>query len=208
MIDVLKATPILFSTPMVQTILNGKKKQTRRVINPQPRCELRLHYGTWNEYQEGIDRATGSNWGYGYKCPYGKPGDILWVRETWGIGIAMSGGIVYRADYKNNRPPLADGEKWKPSIHMPKDIARIYLRVTDVRAERLQSITEEDALKEGFKPGYEVTGNGKFEDVLEREWTAVDEFRELWQELNLKRGYGWDKNPWVWVVEFERVEKE
>jgi len=200
--------PILFSTPMVQAILTGKKTQTRRVINPQPRCELRQHYGTWNEYQEGIDQATGSNWGYGYKCPYGKQGDILWVRETWNRSDCNCEFSCTHPPYIYKADGWSDDGGWKPSIHMPREACRLFLKIKDIRVERLQDISEEDALKEGFKPGYESIGNGKFEDVLEREWTAVDEFRELWQELNLKRGYGWNINPWVWIVEFERVAKE
>lgn len=220
MIDISKAKPILFSTPMVQAILKGRKTMTRRVIKlPNWAKPIGLEYlgsGKLGAAGKRTDQLS---------IIFSKymPGTILWVRETWCHDTFMTcvGGtteapwyenipIDYKFRYYADDPEYAyqHDQRWKPSIHMPRKAARIFLRVTDVRVELLQSITEEDALKEGFKPGYESIGNGKFEDALEREWTAVDEFRELWQELNLKRGYGWDVNPWVWVYEFEDVTKE
>lgn len=128
-----------------------------------------------------------------------QPGDILWVRETWmpetEQGIC-TGGYIYKASDN----PEADGDcplKWRPSIHMPRKVARIFLKVTNVRVERLQEITEEDAIREGciaLKDKNEITSI-----------SAKERFHALWDGIYLKQGYGWDANPWVWVYEFERI---
>ena len=146
-------------------------------------------------------------------------GDILWVRETWYKNYPHKyGRYWYRADGEKIDMPTIyggtviygkdDGLKWRPSIFMPREAARIFLRVTNVRVERLQDISEEDARAEGCITFHYKTGDGKFEDVLEFDLTARDAFCELWQRLNLKRGYGWETNPWVWVIEFEKISKE
>lgn len=198
--------PIIFSTPMVQAILKDRKTQTRRIVKPQPRYELSEHYGRWNEYGQGIDKETGSNWGYGYICRYGNPGDVLWVRETWCYGKdthaisfdpePLPGDIIYKADIGEVDKEIV---KWRPSIFMPREAARIFLIVKNIRVERLQDISEEDAIAEGVTHKYGVNRNG--ERTLEKVCTTV--FRELWDNINKARGYGWDKNPLVWVVEFE-----
>lgn len=211
---------ILFSTPMVQAILEGRKTQTRRVIKPQPRHPLLqvadgYHKGEWHEWlpEDKSDIVTGGRWGYQYLCPY-CAGDILWVRETWGIPIKMAGEIIYKADYQDKKPPLADGQKWRPSIHMPKEAARIFLKVTDVRVERLQEISVQDAKDEGIK----VWANGCIDGLAFGCYNGdkcvyntcrqpIDYFCELWNSINSKRGYGWDSNPWVWVYQFVRVDK-
>lgn len=186
--------PILFSGEMVRAILDGRKTQTRRVIKPQPRFDrMGLTDASFvNTYDE--------TWAYPnvcpekyYKCPYGKPGDLLWVRETWReseshtwAGCQNLDAIHYKADHDE---PDADG-CWRPSIHMPRWASRITLEVTNVRVERLQDILVEDSLKEGM-------------DHNPMNCPRM-EFAQLWNSINEKRGYGWETNPWVWVVEFER----
>jgi hypothetical protein len=209
------AKPILFNTEMVQAILEGKKSVTRRIIK-QGNI---LPTGDWlGEIKEGGEWCTnprkdvlwtGFRSKYGadayYMCRY-QVGDILYVRETWSIhecvkcqaGIPALGGeckckYVYRASYG------ATDFRWKPSIHMPKEAARIFLKVTDVRVERLQDITEEDAIAEGMSKTL-VDGVVFI--------SAKGNFHVLWDSLNIKHGYGWEDNPWVWVIEFERVEVE
>ena len=203
-----KERPILFSAPMVRAILEGRKTVTRRAvkfpfIDRAVGCEL-----SGNEI--GPEEIRNN-------CPYGVPGQRLWVRETWycdhfevmrgpylkpddlDFGEAIEDGtLVYAADgltpYEQEQPT------WKPSIHMPRWASRILLEITDVRVERLQDITYEQAVAEGVHRG------------PLREWCASDEggnchkypvpaFRDLWKSV----GGNWDANPWVWVVEFKRV---
>lgn len=199
--------PILFNTAMVQAILDGRKTVTRRVIKPQPRYPLRRHNGGWHEYSDDplCDPICHSPWGYQYSAPY-QPGDILWVRETWtcmppgpeekewGIAYAADGMQRYVEMPDSFRPMLYGPERWRPSIHMPREAARIFLRVTSVQVERLQDITEEQAEKEGCND-YTSTACGFF-DV----WDSTIKKADL-------PIYGWDANPWAWAIEFERVER-
>lgn len=200
--------PILFSTPMVQAILAGRKTMTRRVIKPQPMPMLEfIGY-------ENSDKESVAGWGIDPRVISRRkarirPGDILWVRETFQRVLIEEDepddvyGYVYKAspgtfeDYGEMR----DGEEypltWRPSIFMPREAARIFLRVTDVRVERLMGITDEDALAEGVVTGGSAMGH---------DYTAGEYFQVLWDRLNLKRGYGWDTNPWVWAYTFERCE--
>jgi len=163
----MKERPIIFSGPMVRAILAGEKTQTRRIVKPQA-----------------------------VKCPYGKPGDRLWVRESFCEVVDQYGSkrAHYRASEPNlevirpmkDRPPYAGPPKWKPSIHMPRWASRIDLEITHVRSQRLQAITVGAARAEGIvaQPGY-----------------LASEFKALWESIH---GSGsWDKNPWVWVIEFE-----
>lgn len=196
------AKPILFNTEMVQAILDGRKTVTRRKIDRDiiNFCDVEVD-GTLLDYQN----CHGDFINPIDLCRY-KVGDILYVRETWSIhecvkcqaGIPALGGeckceYVYRASYG------ATDFRWKPSIHMPKEAARIFLKVTDVRVERLQDITEEDAIAEGMSKTL-VDGVVFI--------SAKGNFHVLWDSLNIKRGYGWEDNPWVWVIEFERVDVE
>jgi hypothetical protein len=201
---------------MVRAILAGKKTQTRRVVGSMHPPEFFGVRGGPDEndpLQWGYYVADGMPWGgdgclvlargetghdrcvLSLACPYGDVGDRLWVRETW---AEVNGGAFYKAD----EPwPEAYGPepKWKPSIHMPRWAARILLEVTDVRVERVQDITEEDAKAEGvgdLRPDEE----GPFAVLALR-----DRFHRLWDSINAKRGFGWGTNPWVWVVEFKRV---
>lgn len=182
----MKERPILFSGPMVRAILAGRKTMTRRVMKPQPDYEL---------VRPVVDRKTGEVHAYcdpeptGLKCPYGVPGDRLWVRECWG---PCEGGVCYRADEGPKVVP--DDGRWHPSIHMPRWASRITLEVTDVRVERVQDITPAACASEGFD--FVVT-----DGLMPR-----GQFAKLWDALNSKRGFGWEANPWVWVVDFRRTE--
>lgn len=199
---------------MVQALLDGRKTQTRRVVKG-----VDNHY-----YQSLVNHATGKhtfvmNGIYDpqesdvceIKCPYGQPGDVLWVRETWAPIMDI-----------NDRKPLPDtycfavdldgspvAWNWKPNIHMPKKACRLFLKVKSVRVERLKDINEEDAMAEGIQ---EFTKDG----VLSKygfdnwEWQLMpkkpsDAFSMLWAIVNSQQS--WDANPWVWVVEFERTER-
>ncbi len=183
--------PILFSAPMVRAIIEGRKTMTRRVVKPQ-HCfapSMRQGESAWNN------------------CPYGQPGDTLWVRETWAIGD-RDNDVLYAADPSWNvngvavPPPVNKGTvhagNWRPSIYMPRWASRITLEVTAVRVERLQEITEDDARAEGVALGIDgQTGR------LESGGAA---FLKLWDSINAERGYGWTVNPWVWVVSFKLQE--
>lgn len=187
---------ILFFTEEVKAILEEKKTQTRRVIKP-PKCTFLLGL-----CKDGLNFGIcGSNQVIVKKPSY-QGGEVLWVRETW---ANIEGEIQYKADTGNKYPgewpehekDNPDCPRWRPSIHMPKEAARIFLDVKNIRVERLQDITEEDAIAEGV-----IYGQG------ERRWTARSAFMDLWDTINKKRGYGWETNPWVWVIEFKKVESE
>lgn len=192
--------PILFNTDMVRAILDGRKSCTRRICKDAneytvPDMEFynadRRTYAVYNfvdkEHMEQLSTAERT-------CPI-CTGDILYVRETW---KEAPKGYYYYEDWQRN--DIADITKWKPSIHMPKEAARIWLKVTDVRVERLQEITEVQAQAEGCNSG-----------LLTGACTARGQFEDLWNSTVKKSDidrYGWDANPWVWVIEFERCEKQ
>lgn len=204
--------PILFNTEMVRAILDGRKTCTRRLVKPQPDEKHTYPLGFVTDSTEkkevgcfgfGIDEYGGS---IQYaKPPYGyAPGDILYVRETWHKGLER---YIYRADYSNTEKFYRGGKeiemKWHPSIHMPKEAARIWLRVTDVRVERLQEISAESALAEGADKY--ICTNGELNEIM-----TITSFIGIWNSTIKKSDldrYGWDANPYVWVIEFERCEK-
>jgi len=248
--------PILFNTDMVKAILDGKKTVTRRLVKPQlpdNTIEIReidplgyLFFQTSDSYLGGYRNR---------KAPY-KSGDILYVRETWCYGAETIECLLDKNIKDDSYYYRADGNiseltKWHPSIHMPKEAARIFLKVTNVRVERLQDITEEQAIKEGVTKLYDYlspeeyktwsdvactgrsqsnwgytnhlwhghfgkygTGN-KLSDAHPYQSSAYDNakgsFSSLWnltvKQSDLER-YGWGANPWVWVIEFERISKE
>jgi hypothetical protein len=182
---------------MVKAILDGRKSQTRRVIKPQPEVDdigrIWFHNRTRTEGVADTRPGTVSH-GLQY-CPYGQPGDGLWVRETHALdvpGCEDQGGVSYRADHQD---PRGDGPahpmKWRPSIHMPRWASRTTLEVTDVRVERVMDISEGDAVAEGVE----------FCSMC----SARDMFEGLWDSINAARGFGWDVNPWVWCVTFKVV---
>ena len=210
--------PILFNTEMVKAILEGRKTQTRRLIKPQPTSMLTLMpYRKW-----------GSTSQMHVWTPPAYAGYVLWVRETWApfcINKNTCRNVLLSHDcdcYKAGPDVCVDeyGCKWHPSIHMPKEAARIFLRVTGVRTERLHDMTDRDAEKEGI-------GNLYLEDVgfgdkdygcmkyLECEvgltGLQLEQFAHLWDSTIKKDDlpcYGWEANPWVWVIEFERTEQQ
>lgn len=216
--------PILFNTEMVRAILDGRKTCTRRVIKPQPNEKHTFPFGFVTDSTEkkvvgyfgfGIDE-------YGGSIQYAKlqyhTDDILYVRETW---KKAPNGYYYYEDWQRN--DIADVTKWKPSIYMPKKAARIWLKVTDVRVERLQEIDEDGVWNEGFKfkppcltrvsaDGHTCELDGPcMSSIKYCDMTMGELFgRELWNSTIKKSDidrYGWDANPWVWVIEFERCEK-
>ena len=196
--------PILFNTEMVRAILDRRKTCTRRVIKLP-------------ENMDGIPVGKGGDssnpLGFMYpgciKRPQYQLGDILYVRETW---KKAPNGYYYYEDWQRN--DTADVTKWKPSIHMPKEAARIWLKVTDVRVERLQDITPKGAESEGVgNLFYDDIGYGEknYGTEVDTEYgIAKEQFAWLWESTIKKSDldrYGWDANPWVWVIEFERCEK-
>lgn len=193
--------PILFNTEMVRAILDGRKSCTRRIVKPQQLVGL-LPDKCKNGVPEEFLKDTS------YKAPY-KPGDILYVRETWHKGLER---YIYRADYSDTEKFYQGGKeinmKWHPSIHMPKEAARIFLRVTNVRVERLQDITEEGASTEGA-----IDSRGfihSYDNEYANMHTARENFAEIWDNTVKKSDidrYSWDANPYVWVIEFERRDK-
>jgi len=190
--------PIIFSGPMVRAILDGRKTQTRRVISPQPRVTSRGLFH-WSNTENGVKFGLGHDIApvaFPAWAPYMR-GDRLWVRETWRLWHPSDARVLYRADKAASlgMDEYSDRHRWKPSIHMPKKYARIWLEVTGVRVERVQDISEDDAEAEGAL----LRGpNDQYGD----ERSYAEGFQELWGSINEKRGYGWDKNPWVWVYEF------
>ncbi len=207
----MKFIPILFSTPMVQAILEGRKIQTRRVIKQKDQPHLKydnscIDYSNgfgWvvkHQIEEDPDRYEITQ---NFKCPYGQVGDILWVRESF---TKLASAIIYKADQSYE---LYLEAKWKPSIHMLKSACRIFLKIKSIRVERLQDISEEDAKAEGVKyvidPYIGYCGLDYIHGGYNLMTTPYKGFRSLWKKINGEQS--WDDNPWVWVIEFERIEK-
>lgn len=212
--------PILFNSEMVRAILDGRKTMTRRVVKPMsknqaewltpelinsvPHGEMikggwQMHHPRADTDYMGVHVEHDSPLGW-VRCPYGQPGDLLWVRETF--LIKLNGDAFYRAD-----DPTASGwnsgsatTKWRPSIFMPRWASRITLRVFDVRVERVQEISVSDMRAEGVAYGPARPGEFSIQSTV-REW------ENLWDSINAKRGYSWNSNPWVWVVSFEMVQR-
>jgi len=194
----MKEHPILFSGEMVQAIQEGRKTQTRRVIKPQPNTlwDAAKFIGEDGfRFYCHIDPHIFVDW----KCPYGQSGDGLWVREAWRpidedrpVNRLMAGDtIYYRADYVGE----ALGGKWRPSIHMPRWASRINLEIVNIRVERVQEIHPMDCIAEGATD---------WDNLLSLD-THILRFHNLWDKINLKRGYGWEVNPWVWIIEFKAL---
>lgn len=216
----MRVLPILFNGDMVRAILDGRKTCTRRVIKPQleecPHCKYVHNEYIYDKMAENVYCAR-----CGYpleperRSPY-QLEDILYVRETWGHPISLNSDkqYVFRADKIAESGFKNDSHIWHPSIHMPKEAARIWLQVTDVWVDRLQDITPKDAENEGV-------GNLFYEDIgysgkdygteIDSEYgIAKEQFAWLWDSTIKKADldcYGWNANPWVWVIEFERCKK-
>lgn len=215
--------PILFNTEMVQAILSGRKTQTRRIIKQKyENADIEWFtnkYGTRLVYMQNdvpepvYDTETGTTKHKMIACEeIKKPcnlGDILWVRETWFYGdilddnedIKERGIYLYRADKQRND---IDYElmKWSPSIHMPRKAARLFLKVISVKAERLQDMNFYD-WKVDFCPDY-VEQEKALASFTGHDY-MVQSMKNLWDNIYLQQGYGWDTNPWVWVIEFGRM---
>lgn len=210
--------PILFNTEMVQAIMDGRKTCTRRVIKlPWEECPACKYVHNKYIYDKMAENVYCARCGYPLepkrRSPY-QPEDILYVRETWhrytkrvgkGEGCHLEEHYGYKASIVNSEDAE---EPWKPSIHMPKEAARIWLKVTNVRVERLQDITEDGAEAEGA-----IDNRGFIhspENEYDRIYTAREHFIGIWDRTIKKSDldrYGWNTNPWVWVIEFERCEK-
>lgn len=211
-----KARPILFTGENVRAILDGRKAQTRRVIKRHVAGDV-MHHREPHEspYPEWWDDC-----GIVHRCPYGVPGDLLWVREMFqpyvcDEAIDSNGEPMWElTDYETGKGftvnyPASDGRMemvnaenelsyaCKPSIHMPRWASRLTLRVSNVHVERLQEIREEDARAEGVEPKVPGYADGR------SSWLWP--FRELWDSINAKRGYSWKSNPHVWVIEWDKV---
>lgn len=219
----MKERPILFGGPMVRAIKDDHKTKTRRVVKPQPDIlasdgtarrykplevvlngELVVMHGPPDDPRDAryVDKPIA--------CPYGGVRDRLWVRETWRADYehgentrgAVPPWVEYRADTQSDGPAdgSADAEspKWKPSIFMPRWASRITLEIVDVKVEQVQDISEADAIAEGALP----TSAG---DGYPFAMSARMNFVDLWDSINLKRGYGWAVNPWVWCISFRRI---
>lgn len=220
----MKERGIIFNAEMVRAILDGRKTQTRRVMKVQPV----LNGDRWEVYSASVEKGNKSipvtPWGsIENNCPFGKVGDRLWVRETFGNRVVRDalGGTGEFITYRASEPDAvyctcASGDdipmKWKPSIHMPRWASRITLEITDVRVERLNDISNDDAKAEGILMMGDNFGNGPaycdytladLHDTAEWFNRASDSFISLWQSI-----YGaesWLSNPWVWVIEFKRI---
>jgi hypothetical protein len=226
--------PILFSTPMVQAILDGRKTMTRRmtdleVINKMPSGwkPVTILFGKIKNVFKNVFRFESIKSGFisDRYCRYGQPGDVLWVREKFACTIGQfdpETTLSYFADsfhwsfYPGHNmhgksscqwhdEDIAKEVKWKPSIHMFKDYARIWLQVEEIRVERLHDISEEDAKAEGIMPYYDEMVSGmRFthqNGQLSNSFTAKEEFEKLWCKINGRES--WEANPWVWVVEYK-----
>ncbi|AOF18120.1 hypothetical protein BED35_05830 [Yersinia enterocolitica] len=194
--------PILFNSEMVNAILSGRKTQTRRIMRDQPEvippedeCGVP---GYWIPYNAG--KTMVRNEMMTIACPLGMRGDQLWVREAFAAGLCTESTLAYRATHKTEDLEEGWGEtiKWTPSIHMPRWVSRINLLITGVRVERLQDISDLDCCDEGYN-GPAVTADNQ--------WPSITWYERLWDSIyGQKEGESWQANPWVWVIEFERME--
>ncbi len=212
----MKESPVLFNSDMVRAILEGRKTETRRVIKDQPNYNLK--YGqTHKDLERNILR----------RCPYGQPGDQLWVRETFcPYPEESTGRIYYRASHETQRDRAKTNTKlpkhlynWKPSIYMPRTASRITLEITEIQVERVQDITEEEALAErveyrtdgmfgaetgnkGYVDYHKMFSTQKHPSLCVHKKTAKESFHSLWDSIYKN----WDDNPWVFVIKFKRIE--
>ena len=201
--------PIIFSTPMVKAILDGIKTMTRRVVIPQPDSDdPSIHYVDC----EGFQTVPGNESEIWYQTEDGdngkskiNRGDILWVRETH---FLYKNTVYFKADEIHSElEKLGIKFKWKSPYHLYRKDARIYLKVKSVKVERLNDITEEDAKAEGISREHRMMMYSHAVGVTVEHIKRIyrDEFQIIWNDINAKRGYSWESNPWVWVYEFEKI---
>lgn len=238
----MRERPILFQGAMVRALLAGTKSQTRRAIKPQPPAECGIHYMLGNESwlppeKRAPLRHHWEAWGgplyrnrppkhlcgsHDVRCPYGSPGDRLYVREAHcyvgpGSGSDLPSYVEEARDPKNHKPEncwyRADGERgvvWTPGIHMFRGLSRILLEITEVRVQRLQEISEEDAAAEGcpcFVCGRIMDGRSEDDCHCFHRKADARDYRDLWESINgHKPEARWDANPWVWALSFKRVQ--
>ena len=208
-----KARPIIFSGDMIRALIDGRKTQTRRVIKGVP-----------NNRIQGVDHWCNEKWRVFangpviLKCPYGQAGDLIWDRETWSgdyayadqkptdrVSVMTPDGPYYHDSvwyWADGEPEFEDWERPRPSIHMPRWASRLTLRITDVRVERVQDMSEGDAVEEGARRGFPTDDYSLY---LSEAGTYYGGFSGLWDSINAKRGHDWDSNPWVWVIEFDVI---
>ncbi|HDY86590.1 MAG TPA: hypothetical protein ENH82_00570 [bacterium] len=205
----MKERPILFSGEMVRAILDRRKTQTCRVIKGID--------GVWKSIEENHsevepNKAFIQNQYGDYSdmpCPYGKPGDRLWMRERFLLSTGEFAPTLEEEMskkpipmyYADDNPRYRDKDKWKPSIHMPRWASRILLEIVDIRVERLQDIGMKDIIAEGIDGEHRKGRMASIEQLRSR-------FRNLWDSINKKRGYGWAANPWVWKISFKVLDKK
>lgn len=210
--------PILMNEFSVRAILDGHKTQTRRVIKPQP--QPNYAYAS----VKPTFLAKSKSWLFStihsdaiqdtWRCPYGVPGDRLWVREAWYWFPTPPTSpddeyyVLYRATQDEDPLKRVKCKRdmdilktcgWKPAIHMPREFSRLTLEITDIRVERVRHISAHDAICEGIVP------TGYMGDPCDVADTAIDEFKMLWDDINAERGFSWESNPWVWAIAFEVV---
>ncbi|MEC7798100.1 MAG: hypothetical protein VX755_12365 [Pseudomonadota bacterium] len=213
-----KERPILFSGPMVRALLDGRKTQTRRIVKPQP------HHGPVGQ----MVNLGGPDWAIDdgdlsgqWRCPYGVPGDRLWVREAWGLNdyqfergpipkarpLQLDDNVLCYAATEDDAE-IRNELRWRPSIHMPRWASRLTLEITDVRVQRLQDISDRgqpnDCIAEGVFADDFASSAG---DWLERGFSSIEKarFHDLWTSIN--GAASWAANPWVWAVSFRVLER-
>lgn len=219
----MKERPIIFNADMVRAVLDGRKTQTRRIMTPQPTDDIQPHQFPNKSLLGWLSSLKHKHGSFtAHICPFGQPGDRLWVRETWqctsfetneyghveGVDYmreipkqkpqSPAWGVSYEANGFNTGDAEERGFPWRPSIHMPHWASRITLEITGVRVERLNSMTEQDAIAEGCCGGHNSIPGYQYSA------TPHEHFHHVWQSI-----YGadsWQANPWVWVVEFKRME--
>lgn len=205
----MKDHPILFSGEMVRAILEGRKSQTRRVIKPQPVPNADGSYDMETKPRSGYSNENSLRNFLDLYCPYGDPGDRLWVRETWAVHPSLNSRkpseipknrvVYFRADPAVNETHYM----WRPSIFMPRWMSRITLEIVKVRVERLQEISEEDAIAEGISDANLDDDTQLAKEHLLRGSLTIDRYARLWCQINGDTGYA--LNPWVWVIEFKKI---
>ena len=198
----MKKRPILFTGDMVRAILDGRPTQTRRVIKPQPIGRITQHpLGRWYpanfKAEPVVDKVS-------WLCPYGVPGDRLWVKEAWQHEDMCCDdhkcGQPSHIYHKATEVAPETFASWRSPIFMPRWASRITVEIVGVRVERVQEISRDDAIAEGIE---QTTGDHEYDNR-----TSVENFALLWNSLNAKRGFSWESNPWVWVIEFRISETE